>query len=95
MLRYETQSRLKQFLIAVTDGETSIELHRQVLAEQHRFEPYAGFTRIDRTAKGYIGAVDLLSFVRDNGIHDITESECFNLIVFFDSKSAGRLDYNE
>ena len=57
--------------------------------------PYTAFTRIDRSAKGYIGVDDLLSFVRENGVIDLSAAECFNLIVFFDARSTGRLSYPE
>lgn len=35
----------------------------------------------------------ILNFLRDNGVHNITEADCYYLVKFFDSDEDGRLNY--
>lgn len=56
-------------------------------------EPYALFTRIDRNADGFITPMELLHFLRDNDVHEMTEADCYYVVKFFDSDEDGRLNY--
>lgn len=37
--------------------------------------------------------MEILNFLRDNGIHNATEADCYYLVKFFDSDEDGRLNY--
>ena len=39
----ETQQKIKSLLVAVAEGEKSVEKQRKVLGHNLLFEPYAGF----------------------------------------------------
>ncbi len=56
-------------------------------------EPYQAFQRIDRGEDGFITPMELLNFIRDNNVHDMTEADCYYLVKFFDSDEDGRLHY--
>jgi len=40
-----------------------------------------------------VTSIELLNFLRDNGIHNVTEADCYYLVKFFDSDEDGRLNY--
>ena len=54
-------------------------------------EPYSLFTRIDRNGDGFIAPMELLHFLRDNNVHDMTEADCYYIVKFFDADEDGRL----
>ena len=37
--------------------------------------------------------MELLNYLRDNNVHDMTEADCYYLVKFFDSDEDGRLHY--
>jgi hypothetical protein len=37
--------------------------------------------------------MEILNFIRDNGIHNATEADCYYLVKFFDSDEDGKLNY--
>lgn len=37
--------------------------------------------------------MEILNYIRDNGIHNITEADCYYLVKFFDSDEDGKLNY--
>jgi hypothetical protein len=56
-------------------------------------EPYALFSRIDRNGDGFVTPMELLHFLRDNNVHEMTEADCYYVVKFFDSDEDGRLNY--
>ena len=56
-------------------------------------EPYSLFQRIDRDEDGFITPMEMLNFLRDNGLTKITEADCYFLVKFYDSDYDGRLHY--
>jgi hypothetical protein len=52
MLGYESERRLKNFLVAVGDGERALESSRQRLCSIRDFAPHSAFERIDRDVSG-------------------------------------------
>jgi len=56
-------------------------------------EPYSVFQRIDRNQDGFVSSMEVLNFIRDNGIHTITEADCYYVVKFFDSDEDGKLNY--
>lgn len=95
MLCYDSEHRLKNLLVAVGDGERTLESLRQRLCQIRDFAPHSAFQRIDRDASGRISSCELLNFLRDHHSHAAGESECFQLVKFFDSDSDGALSFQE
>ena len=95
MLGYESERRLKNFLVAVGDGERDLELSRQRLCNIPDFAPHAAFQRLDRDYSLQISSRELSNFLRDNGIYHVLDSELTNLVLFFDSNGNQRLSFQE
>ena len=66
MLSADTQNKLKDFLIAIANGELAVEKRRQSLALLQDFEPYSSFVRIDRTGDNIIDSGDVAHFLAEN-----------------------------
>ena len=92
-LSLQTQKKLKKLLYFIAKQEQQNELQRQFLASNENVEPYSLFQRIDRNEDSFVTSVDLLNFLRDNGVHNITEADCYYVVKFFDSDTDGRLSY--
>lgn len=95
MLGYESERRLKNFLVAVGDGERDLEMARQRLCNIPDFAPHAAFQRLDRDYSLQISSRELANYLRDNGIYHCLESELQTLVSFFDSNGNGRLSFQE
>lgn len=95
MLGYESERRLKNLILAISDGELLSERTRQRLCEIRDFAPMAAFHRLDRDCNDFVGSLEILNFLRDNRSYSATESECYRLVKFFDSDYCGRLSYKE
>lgn len=95
MLGLEAQRRLKNFLIAVSQGEKEIEVARKYLANLPDFVPKTAFERLDRSNDLCITEVEIIEFLRENGIFDITENEVFHLVSYFDFNGNKTLSQEE
>ena len=95
MLGYESERRLKALIIAVADGELSLERSRQRLCEIKDMAPRSLFERLDRDANNYISSFEILEYLRQNGVYGVSENECYQLVKFFDSDEDGRLSFQE
>lgn len=95
MLGYESENRLKNLLVAVGDGERTLEAARQRLCNIRDFAPHSAFQRIDRDGNAYVSSCELLQYLRDHRNFTASESECYRLVRFFDSDEDGRLSFNE
>ena len=84
---------MKKLLFTIAKLEQQLELHRQFLAHNENVEPYSLFQRIDRGEDSFVTSVEILNFLRDNGIHNVTEADCYYVVKFFDSDVDGRLNY--
>jgi Ca2+-binding EF-hand superfamily protein len=93
MLGYESENRLKNFLVAVGECERQTESQRQRLCQIRDFAPHSAFQRIDRDASGRINSFELLTFLREHHNHTAVESELYELVKFFDSDSDGSLSF--
>ena len=80
MLGFESETRLKTFLVAVGDGERTLEGARQRLCTIRDFAPLSGFRRVDRDGNGFVTSFELMTFLRDHRNHNATEAECYRLI---------------
>lgn len=95
MLGYESESRLKNLLVAVGDGERNLEAARSRLSSIRDFAPHSAFQRLDRDGNGYISSHELLNYLRDHRNFTTSESETYRLVRFFDSDEDGRLSFQE
>lgn len=57
--------------------------------------PYVAFQRIDRDRNDFITADELIQFLGDNRIYDVSVEEGRHLVAYFDSDDDGRLSYSE
>jgi hypothetical protein len=64
MLSIETESRVAKLFLTLADGEKSVEINRRRLAEQHLFDPYSVFKRLDSQGKSRIDEFDIVDFLR-------------------------------
>lgn len=95
MLSVETCALLRSLLIAIAEGEMSIEKQRKILGKLVKYEPYCAFQRIDRRRTGFIDSMDILTFLRDNGFTEETEADTYYLAKFFDVDDDEKLNYTE
>jgi hypothetical protein len=95
MLGYESESRLKNLLVAVGEGERALEAARQRLCSIRDFAPHSAFQRLDRDGSNSITACELLNYMRDHRNFTTSETECYRLVKFFDSDDDGRLTFQE
>jgi len=64
----EVKSRLGDLLLTYCEEELRVEAKRLKLCQQHDFEPFAAFTRIDRLGRGIITGQDLSLYLASAGI---------------------------
>jgi Ca2+-binding EF-hand superfamily protein len=95
MLGYESERRLKNFLVAVGDGERELEHARARLCSIPDFAPHSAFQRIDRDASLQVTGREFANFLRDNQVYHVGENELHTLILFFDSNGNQRLSFQE
>jgi hypothetical protein len=93
MLGYATERILKDFLVAVGDGERQLEGARSRLCSIRDFAPNSAFQRMDRDFSGSVSSREVCNFLRDNGVYHVSESEAYQLVSFFDSNGNGRLSF--
>lgn len=84
----------KSIFVAIADHELSIEKQRQYLARLEEFEPYATFVRLDRNNNGYLSAIEIQHFLKDNGL-EAQLDDWQSLVKFFDSDEDGVLNYTD
>ena len=94
-LAKETTELLKGVLLCVSKKEQELEVLRQFLCTNMNFEPYSSFQRLDRNEDGFLQPLDFLNFLRENGITEATEADCYYIVKFFDADEDGKLSYPE
>ena len=92
-LSLPTQKILVKLLKTLGKRELTIEMHRQFLAHNENMEPYSVFQRLDRNEDGFVTSMEILNFIRDNGVNHVTEADCYYVVKFFDSDEDGKLNY--
>ena len=92
---YNTERTLKDFLVAVGDGERQLESARQRLCQIRDFAPNSAFQRIDRNCSGNVSSREFGDFLRDQGVYHISDSELYQLTSFFDNNGNGSLSFQE
>ena len=91
----QSETLFTLILRSIMEGELCIESHRQSLARHSKFEPYAAFCRIDRSASEMIDPYKMLKFLQENGGVGIGVVDCVKLIRFFDSDNDGCLNFHD
>lgn len=76
MLSPDTRNRLKDFFMALANGELTVEKRRQSLAMLRDFEPYSAFIRIDRNGDNIVDAGDVARFLEENQRTQFTPRDC-------------------
>ena len=94
-LPHDDQLLLKKLLVTIAKGEKSIERQRQVLATLQKFEPHSAFQRINRDQGGKISSMEILKFLRDNGVEEATEADTYYMVKYFDSNDDELLEYDD
>jgi Ca2+-binding EF-hand superfamily protein len=92
---YNTERTLKDFLVAVGDGERQLESARQRLCQIRDFAPNSAFQRMDRNCSGNVSSREFGDFLRDQGVYHISDSELYQLVSFFDNNGNGSLSFQE
>ena len=95
MISVNTSHSLRSLLVAIGQGEISIEKQRRALGKLVKYEPYWAFQRIDRRRTGFVDSMDILTFLRDNGFNEQTEADTYYLVKFFDVDEDEKLNYTE
>ena len=95
MLGYESERRNRNLLVAVGEGERDLEAARTRLCAIPDFALHAAFERVDRDCSASVSSIELVAFLRDNGVHHVSEGEAYELVKFFDSDGNCRLTYDE
>jgi Ca2+-binding EF-hand superfamily protein len=50
---------------------------------------------MDRDCNGSVTNIEIVNFLRDNGVSHVSDSEAYNLVIFFDNNGNTRLSYDE
>jgi len=66
MLSHASRIQLAQILQDLGELEKCLEVLREILCEQNRFDPYLLFNYLDKKHKQYIDAQDVARFLADN-----------------------------
>ena len=94
MLSIETESRIAKVFLVLASKEREVELQRQVLAQQVEFNVHQTFCYLDKERKNTVCAVNVLDFLRRNGVY-AHANEVRLLIQFYDADKDALLAYNE
>ena len=94
MLSIETESKLSNIFLALAEGENSIDINRQILAELNDFDPFQIFSYLDTQHKNHIDSSDLLNYLQERGIFS-NEIEIKLIILFYDRDYDGVLSFPE
>ena len=70
-------------MLAVGNGELSVENLRQQLANNKDFEAYSVFVRLDRTNDGVLDTADISEFLQSNG-RSYGFADIAQLVKYFD-----------
>ncbi|MCQ2819087.1 MAG: EF-hand domain-containing protein [archaeon] len=94
MMSNETQNQVARLLLAISEGERSVEISRQVLSDNFDFDPFQVFNFLDPERKNTVDALNIVEFLRSKGIFASNE-EAQMAILFYDQNGDGVLSYSE
>ena len=95
MLGLSTERKLLNLFEAIRDEESRAEVLRQRLSSDPSFAPLAAFSRVDRDQDGKVSPLELKEFFHELREYHISESDCFNLMKFYDLDKDLRLTQQE
>lgn len=91
----KTVSTLKDLLDSIAQNEKLVERQRINLNNMPKFNPYAGFTRIDKLGINKIKPLDIYEFCHDNKAVHVSMEDCNILVNYFDTNNDCQLDYQD
>ena len=94
MVSIETEARVARLLLALSEGERTVEISRQVLSDNYDFDSYQVFKFLDREGKNRIDSINIVDFLRSKGVY-VSSCEAQFLILFYDQDGDGSLSYCE
>lgn len=64
MLSIETEARITKLLLALAEGEKSIEIIRQIICGKIDFDPLSAFKLLDKKNNNYLTENDIKFFLK-------------------------------
>lgn len=64
MLSIETESRVAKLFVNLFEGEKSVEISRNLLTDQIKFDAFHIFSKLDRENKNFIDEYDIVNFLK-------------------------------
>ena len=92
MLTIETERRVTQFLITLSEEELKVQRKKEELINDYDFNPYECFKFLDKKSKESIDYYDIFNFMKDN-LEYITLHESFLIILYYDTKDQNFWSY--
>ena len=92
MLTIETERRVTQFLITLSEEELKVQREKEELINDYDFNPYECFKFMDKNSKESIDYYDIFNFMKDN-LEYITLHESFLIILYYDTKDQNFWSY--
>lgn len=94
MPSYETEGIVAKMLIALSEGERSVEISRQVLCDNFDFDAYQVFREMDLVGKNKIDALDIIDFLKRRSIYT-SHCDAEFIVQFYDLDGDHALNYSE
>ncbi|OMJ77591.1 hypothetical protein SteCoe_22800 [Stentor coeruleus] len=94
MLSIETESKLAEIFLRISESERSVEECRYYLSNMVDFDPYSAFRGVDRLGIGFFSSTELLSLLDKHRFFSSTD-EIYLAIKQYDSNLDGRLSIEE
>ena len=93
MLTIETERRIENFLMTLSEEEIKILKIKNLLINDYDFNPYECFTYLDMNSKESIDGHDIFNFMKQNYKY-ITLQESYLIILFYDTKDQNFWSYD-
>ena len=93
MLTIETERRVTQFLITLSEEELKVQRKKEELINNYDFNPFQCFQFLDTKSKESIDCYDIFNFMKSNYQY-ISLHECFLIILFYDTKDQNFWSYD-
>ena len=94
MLSHETEEKLAKILLALSEGERSVDISRQVLQDNFDYDPFQIFNFLDNGNKNKIDVYDIIQFLHSKCIFT-NELEVNLLILQYDINGDNTLSFPE
>lgn len=94
MLSLETEEKFAKILLALSEGERSVDISRQVLQDNFDYDPFQIFNFLDNGNKNKIDVYDIIQFLHSKCIFT-NELEVNLLILQYDINGDNTLSFPE